>query len=118
MSDAQPLSYQGAASSGVMLAISTMEAEMKEEQHKGIEGSKERFLPIDTVFKSIELIAESSKSWEDAAQQCVVEASETLKNIRELKVESMKALVDNGKIVRYRVRCRVAFAVDQSLRAH
>lgn len=91
---------------------------MKEGQEKGLEGNKERFLPIDTVFKSIELIAESSKSWEDAAQQCVVEASETLKNIRELKVESMKALVDNGKIVRYRVRCRVAFAVDQSLRAH
>jgi flavin-binding protein dodecin len=91
---------------------------MKGTTEQGRRSGEERFLPIDTVFKSIELIAESDKSWEDAAQQCVSEASETLKNIRELKVESMKALVENGKIARYRVRCRVAFAVDNSLRSH
>ena len=91
-----------------------MKGTAKQDRRSG----EERFLPIDTVFKSIELIAESDKSWEDAAQQCVSEASETLKNIRELKVESMKALIENGKIARYRVRCRVAFAVDNSLRSH
>lgn len=91
-----------------------MKGTAKQDRRSG----EERFLPIDTVFKSIELIAESDKSWEDAAQQCVLEASETLKNIRELKVESMKALIENGKIARYRVRCRVAFAVDNSLRSH
>ncbi len=91
-----------------------MKGTAKQDRRSG----EERFLPIDTVFKSIELIAESDKSWADAAQQCVLEASETLKNIRELKVESMKALIENGKIARYRVRCRVAFAVDNSLRSH
>ena len=91
-----------------------MKGTAKQDRRSG----EERFLPIDTVFKSIELIAESDKSWEDAAQQCVSEASETLNNIRELKVESMKALIENGKIARYRVRCRVAFAVDNSLRSH
>lgn len=79
---------------------------------------EERFYPVDTVFKSIELIAESTKSWEDASAQCVTRASETLQNIRELKVESMKAMVEEGKIVRYRVRCRVAFAIDNELRSH
>jgi flavin-binding protein dodecin len=77
-----------------------------------------RLYPVDTVFKSIELIAESTTSWEDAAAQCVTQASETLQNIRELKVESMKALIEEGKIARYRVRCRVAFAIDNELRAH
>lgn len=80
--------------------------------------SESRFLAMDTIFKSIELTAESDKSWEAAAQQCISEASETVKEIRELKVESMKAMVENGKIVRYRLRCRVAFAVDTSLREH
>jgi flavin-binding protein dodecin len=80
--------------------------------------SEARFLSTSTVFKSIELTAESEKSWEDAAQQCVREAAETIKNIRELKVESMKPLVDAGRLVRYRVRCRVAFAVDTTLREH
>lgn len=80
--------------------------------------SEARFLSTETVFKSIELTAESEHSWEDASQRCVREASETIKNIRELKVESMKAIVDANRIVRYRVRCRVAFAVDSSLREH
>lgn len=90
-----------------------------EERHEVKEmKSAERFLSLDTVFKTIELTAESNTSWEAAAEQCVKEASETLKNIRELKVESMKAMIEKGKIVRYRMRCRVAFAVDSTLREH
>ncbi|MEN9847081.1 MAG: hypothetical protein RIS36_2228 [Pseudomonadota bacterium] len=80
--------------------------------------SEERFMGLETVFKTIELTAESNTSWEAAAQQCIQEASATVKNIRELKVESMKAMVDQDKIVRYRLRCRVAFAVDTSMREH
>jgi flavin-binding protein dodecin len=80
--------------------------------------AEERFMALETVFKTIELTAESNTSWEAAAQQCIQEASATVKNIRELKVESMKALVDDGRIVRYRLRCRVAFAVDTSMREH
>jgi flavin-binding protein dodecin len=91
---------------------------MKGTQERPQAKSEERFLSLDTVFKSIELTAESDKSWEAAAQQCIREASETVKNIRELKVESMKALIDADHIVRYRVRCRVAFAVDSKLREH
>jgi flavin-binding protein dodecin len=78
----------------------------------------ERFMSLETVFKTIELTAESNTSWEAAAEQCIQEAAATVKNIRELKVESMKALVDKDRIVRYRLRCRVAFAVDTSLREH
>ena len=84
------------------------------EQQQG----EERFMALETVFKTIELTAESNTSWEAAAQQCVQEASSTVKNIRELKVESMKALIDKDQIVRYRLRCRVAFAVDTSMREH
>jgi flavin-binding protein dodecin len=84
------------------------------EQQQG----EERFMALETVFKTIELTAESNTSWEAAAQQCIQEASSTVKNIRELKVESMKALIDKDQIVRYRLRCRVAFAVDTSIREH
>jgi flavin-binding protein dodecin len=79
---------------------------------------EERFMSLETVFKTVELTAESNTSWEAAAEQCIQEASATLKNIRELKVESMKALIDQDRIVRYRLRCRVAFAVDSSMREH
>lgn len=90
----------------------------QEKQKEQLSETEHRFLSLETVFKSIELTAESNTSWEAAAEQCIREASETVKNIRELKVESMKAMVDNGRIVRYRLRCRVAFAVDSSLRQH
>lgn len=93
-------------------------SQQKESTSKGSEPHEERFMSLETVFKSIELTAESNTSWEAAAQQCIQEASATVKNIKELKVESMKALIDQGQIVRYRLRCRVAFAVDNSMREH
>ena len=36
------------------------------------------------VVKVIELMSESSKSWEDAAQNAIKEASKTLRNIRSI----------------------------------
>lgn len=90
----------------------------RQQTQQGQEEHAERFMSLETVFKTVELTAESNTSWEAAAEQCIQEAAATVKNIRELKVESMKALVDKDRIVRYRLRCRVAFAVDTSLREH
>ena len=90
----------------------------RQREGQGQQAETERFMSLETVFKTIELTAESNTSWEAAAEQCIQEAATTVKNIRELKVESMKALVDKDRIVRYRLRCRVAFAVDTSLREH
>jgi len=41
------------------------------------------------------LISESPKSWEDAAQNAIREASRTLRNIRSLYVKEMNAAVEN-----------------------
>ncbi|HYM94845.1 MAG TPA: dodecin family protein [Chitinophagaceae bacterium] len=38
------------------------------------------------VLKVLELMANSTKSWEDAAQQAIDEASKTLSNIRSVYV--------------------------------
>lgn len=93
-------------------------AQERPQTGQGQKETTERFMSLETVFKTIELTAESNTSWEAAAEQCIQEAAATVKNIRELKVESMKALVDKDRIVRYRLRCRVAFAVDTALREH
>lgn len=93
-------------------------SQQKEGTQETTGAHEERFMSLETVFKTIELTAESNTSWEAAAQQCIQEATATLKNIKELKVESMKALIDQDRIVRYRLRCRVAFAVDNSMREH
>jgi dodecin len=64
------------------------------------------------VMKVIELMAESSKSWEDAAQVAVAKASKSLKGIKSVWVQDQSAMVDkSGKITSYRVTCKVSFEV-------
>ncbi|MDX2259488.1 MAG: dodecin family protein [Hyphomicrobiaceae bacterium] len=66
-----------------------------------------------SVNKVIELMSESDKSWEDAAQQAVKKASASLKNIRSVWVQDFSATVDaKGKLKTYRVTCKVTFEVE------
>lgn len=64
------------------------------------------------VAKVIELIAESSKGWEDAAQEAINEAAKTVRNIKTAYVKDMQAIVENNKIVRYRVNVQITFMVE------
>jgi len=65
------------------------------------------------VNKVIELMSESSKSWEDAVQEAVKRASETLKGIKSVWVQDFSATVDeDGKLDKYRVTCKVTFEVE------
>lgn len=64
------------------------------------------------VLKSIELLADSKKSWEDAAQVAVKHASKTLRNIRSVNVNNLSATVDKGSITEYRVNVNITFEVE------
>lgn len=64
-----------------------------------------------SVAKVIEIIAESSKGWEDAAQNALKEVSETVRDVKHLYVENMQAIVEDGEIVKYRLNCKVTFVV-------
>jgi flavin-binding protein dodecin len=66
------------------------------------------------VLKVLELMANSSKSWEDAAQQAVAEASKTLKNIRSVYIQDHSAVVKNNKIVEYRINVKLSFEIEES----
>lgn len=66
-----------------------------------------------TVLKVIELMAESSNSWEDAAQKAIDKASKSLKGIKSVWVKEFAATVDGtGKLETYRVTCKVTFEVE------
>jgi len=65
------------------------------------------------VVKVLELMSESSKSWEDAAQNAISEASKTLRNIRSLYVKEMTAAVEKGKITSYRLNTKVALELEK-----
>jgi flavin-binding protein dodecin len=72
---------------------------------------KERRLGMPIV-KVVEVIAESKKSWEDAAEEAVKEASKTLRNIKHIYIEGQQGIVEDDKIVKFRVNAKVSFLVD------
>lgn len=64
-----------------------------------------------SVAKVTEIIASSNKSFEDAVENGIKRASETLKNISGAWVESQKVMVNGGKITEYRVAMKVTFVL-------
>jgi hypothetical protein len=64
------------------------------------------------VMKVIEILSESSKSWEDATAKGVEKASESVRNIRSAYVQDHSVTVDKGKVKTYRVNLKITFAVD------
>jgi flavin-binding protein dodecin len=66
-----------------------------------------------SVAKVIELVAESEKSFDDAIQQGLAVASETIRGITGLEVENMTAKVENNRITHYKVTLHVAFRIER-----
>ncbi len=65
-----------------------------------------------SVKKVIELMSESSKSWEDATEKAVEKASKSVKGLRSVWVKDFSVSVDSkGKIEKYRVTAKVTFEI-------
>ena len=65
------------------------------------------------VVKVIELMSQSPKGWEDAAQGAVKEASKTLRNVRSIYIKEFTAEVDDGKVTNYRINAKVTFDLER-----
>lgn len=63
----------------------------------------------DSVYKVIELVGSSEKSWEDAARVAVESAGEHLRDLRVAEVLGMDIKVENGKVTAYRTKLKVSF---------
>jgi flavin-binding protein dodecin len=79
---------------------------------------KPKALTASGISKVIELHAESAKSWEDAVQLCVAEAVRTVRNISSILVSEFSAAVEDDSVRKFCVRCKVTFAIDDSMRTH
>ncbi len=64
-----------------------------------------------SVLKVIEILANSTESWQDAAQKAVAQAAKSVNNIRSVYISEQSATVDNGKIAEYRVNVKITFEV-------
>jgi len=63
----------------------------------------------DSVYKVIELVGTSEKSWEDAAKKAVETASKSLKDLRIAEIGKLDMRVENGKVVAYRAKVSLSF---------
>jgi len=66
-----------------------------------------------SIVKVIEIIAESEKSWDDAANNALKEASKSVQNIKSIYVKNMEAKVSNDKIVKYRINAKISFLLKK-----
>lgn len=65
-----------------------------------------------TVARITELVASSTRSFEDAVSTGFKRASKTLRGITGIKVRDHRCKVEDGKIVEYRVTLDVLFVLE------
>ena len=66
-----------------------------------------------STVKIIEISAESPKSFEDAVEKGIREASERLDGLKSAWVAEQKIVIDNGKPSAYRVIMRLSFELGE-----
>jgi len=64
-----------------------------------------------SVIKVIEIMSNSTKSWEDATKLAITKASESVKNIKSAYVQSQSVTVNKNKVKEFRVNLKVSFLV-------
>ncbi len=66
----------------------------------------------DSVYKVVELVGTSEKSWEDAAKSAVETAGKSLKDLRVAEIRKLDLKVENGKVVAYRAKVNLSFKYE------
>ncbi|ODA68391.1 hypothetical protein A7A08_00214 [Methyloligella halotolerans] len=65
-----------------------------------------------SMLKVIEVLAESDKGWEDAAQNAVNQASKSVRDVKSIYIKNHEATVEGGKIVKYRINAKISFLLE------
>ena len=65
-----------------------------------------------SVARVTELSAMSNTSFEDAIQQAISRATQTLRNVTGAWVKEQRVIVENGSISQYQVNLQVTFVLE------
>ena len=60
----------------------------------------------------IEVLSQSDKSWEDAAQNAVNDAAKSVRGIKSIYVKELEAVVENNRVTQYRINAKISFMVE------
>ncbi len=66
----------------------------------------------DHIYKKVELVGSSAVSIEDAVNNAVARASETLRNLRWLEVVETRAHLENGRVAHWQVTVKIGFTLE------
>jgi flavin-binding protein dodecin len=83
-----------------------------ERTDRGKETCCEEASMVDSVYKVIELVGTSPKSWEDAAKAAVDRAGKSLRDLRVAEVVQLDMQLDDGKVEAYRAKVKVSFKYE------
>ena len=66
-----------------------------------------------SIYKVIEVIGTSEKSWEDAAKSAIEKASKSIKDLRIAEVVSQDLKIEDDKVVAYRTKVSLSFKIKE-----
>ncbi len=66
-----------------------------------------------TIYKIIDIVGTSEKSFADAAKNAVIEAAKTVKKICRAEVSKFDVKVENDKVALYRAEMKISFEIER-----
>ena len=67
---------------------------------------------IDSVYRIVDVVGVSERSWEDAGRNAIETAASSLRDLRVAEVVKMDMKVDNGKVTAFRTRVALSFKYE------
>ncbi|UCD14611.1 MAG: dodecin domain-containing protein [Thermoplasmatales archaeon] len=65
------------------------------------------------IYKIIDIVGTSEKSFSDAAKNAVIEAAKTVKKIRRAEVTKFDVKVEDDRITLYRAEMNISFEIER-----
>ncbi len=65
------------------------------------------------IMKSVQIMSESSKSFEDAIEVAVERMTDSVNHVRSANVNNQSVVVKGGKVTHYRVNLQITFEVKK-----
>ncbi|PHR59733.1 MAG: dodecin [Robiginitomaculum sp.] len=65
------------------------------------------------IMKSVQIMSESTKSFEDAIDEAVARMSDSVNHVRGANVNNQSVVVKDGKVTHYRVNLQITFEVKK-----
>ncbi len=68
---------------------------------------------MSNIYGVTEIVGSSTKSYDDAINQAVAKASETVRNLEWFEVTTQRGHIENGKVAHFQVAIKLGFRYDK-----